>query len=98
MPAVVLVLLTGVWMVFSEWNGDFTQLWVLLALGGFLVAFLVGVLYLSRAAIGLERVVNQPDATAAAAAAVLQRWITGYWVVLAVLVVTVWDMVFKPGL
>jgi hypothetical protein len=26
------------------------------------------------------------------------RWITGYRVVLLVLVLAVWDMVFKPGL
>jgi hypothetical protein len=28
----------------------------------------------------------------------LDRWILGYRVVLVVLVVAVWDMVFKPGL
>ncbi len=45
-PAVLVVLVSGVWLVLtsSEWN--FKQLWVLLALGAFLVAFLIGALYL----------------------------------------------------
>jgi uncharacterized membrane protein len=97
-PAVLLVVVTGVWMVFSEWDGDFTRPWVLLALTGFALAFLIGAVFLSRAAIGLGRVANQPDATVAATAEPLQRWLTGYWVVLAVLTLTLWDMVFKPSL
>lgn len=42
MPAVVVVLVAGVWLVLisSEWN--FTQLWVLLGLGAFGIAFLIG--------------------------------------------------------
>ena len=96
--SVVVVVVTGVWMVLSEWSGDFTQPWVLLASGGFFLAFLIGAVFLSRAAIGLSRVANKPDATVSDAAYALQRWVTGYWVVLVVLAVTVWDMVFKPGL
>jgi uncharacterized membrane protein len=96
-PAVLVVLASGVWIVLAG-SGDFTQLWILLALGGFALAFLIGALYLSRTAIGLERVANQADATPAAATDALQRWITGYWVVLIVLAFTVWDMVFKPSL
>jgi uncharacterized membrane protein len=96
-PAVLVVLASGVWIVLAG-SGDFTQLWILLALGGFAVAFLIGAVYLSRTAIGLDRVANQPDASSATAADALQRWITGYWVVLAVLAFTVWDMVFKPSL
>src|SRR5438552_3521368 len=42
MPSVVVVLLTGILMVVggSAWN--FGQLWILLALAGFAVAFLIG--------------------------------------------------------
>src|SRR5512138_1719482 len=52
-PAVVGVLLTGLWLVLtgSEWS--FTQVWVLLGLGAFIAAFLVGAVYLSRIAIQL---------------------------------------------
>jgi len=96
-PAVLVTLASGVWMVLAG-SGDFTELWILLALAGFAVAFVIGAVYLSRTAIELDRVANQPDASSATAADALQRWITGYWVVQAVLVFTVWDMVFKPSL
>jgi uncharacterized membrane protein len=97
MPAVLVLLASGVWLVLAG-SGDFGQLWVLLALGGFALAFVIGAGYLSQVAIGLDKLVSQPDADPVAAADALQRWITGYWVVLAVLVLTVWDMVFKPTL
>jgi uncharacterized membrane protein len=96
MPAVVLLLVTGVWLVLSG-DGAFTQLWVLLALGGFAVAFVIGAVFLSRTAIALAAVTGRPDATAAAGATLLNRWINGYALVLVVLALTVWDMVFKPG-
>jgi uncharacterized membrane protein len=96
MPAVVLLLVTGVWLVLSG-DGAFIQLWVLLALGGFAVSFVIGAVFLSRTAIALADVTSRPDATAAAAAQLLNRWINGYAIVLVVLAVTIWDMVFKPG-
>jgi uncharacterized membrane protein len=98
MPAVVVVLVSGVWLVLvsSEWH--FTQLWVLLALGAFVAAFLIGAVYLSRIAIQLERLATQTDSDAHAARDIFGRWIVGYRVVLIILVFVVWDMVFKPGL
>jgi uncharacterized membrane protein len=97
-PAVVAVLVSGVWLVLasSEWN--FTQLWVLLALGAFVVAFLIGAIYLSRIAIELERLVTRTDLDPQAVRDLLGRWIVGYRVVLVILLFAVWDMVFKPGL
>ena len=94
MPAVVLVLVTGVWLVLagSEWS--FRQTWVLLALGLFAVAFAVGAVYLSRVGIALERAAKDGGA---ALPSLLNRWLAGYLVVLIVLLVTVADMVFKPG-
>ena len=95
-PAVLVVLVSGVWLVLtsSEWN--FTQPWVLLALGAFVVAFLIGAVYLSRSAIQLERAVTG-TADLPAAREALGRWIVGYGVVLIVLVIALWDMIFKPG-
>lgn len=96
-PAWIVVLLTGVGMVFlsSEWR--FTQLWVLIALGLFAVAYLIGAVFMSRAGIQLDRAArgNDPEANLPA---LLQRWLVGYCVVLAALLVAVWDMIFKPGL
>jgi uncharacterized membrane protein len=96
-PSVVVVLLTGLWLVLagSEWT--LTQSWVLLALGGFALAFVIGAVYLSRTAIQLERAaITTPDLELAQAA--IRRWLLGYGLVLAILVFIMWDMVFKPGL
>jgi uncharacterized membrane protein (DUF485 family) len=96
-PAVIVVLVSGVALVqqSSEWN--FTQLWVLLAIGAFLVAFLIGAIYLSRSAIQLDRAANHAADLEAARAALL-HWLVGYGVVLAVLGFALGDMIFKPGI
>lgn len=96
-PAWIVVLLTGVGMVLlsSEWR--FTQLWILIALGLFAVAFLIGAVFMSQAGIRLDRAARGGDPQANLPL-LLQRWLVGYSVVLAVLLVAVWDMIFKPGL
>jgi uncharacterized membrane protein len=96
LPAVLVLLVTGVWLVLSG-GGNFLQLWVLLALGGFAVAFVIAVGFLSGVVVELERVASQSDASAADVGALLSRWISGWGIVLLVLVLTVADMVFKPG-
>jgi uncharacterized membrane protein len=98
MPAVLLVLLTGVWMVLASAAWRFSQLWVLLALGLFAVAFLIGAIYLSRVGLQLARMAGADGTSAPQAAGALDRWLAGYAAVLVVLLVAVWDMVFKPGL
>jgi uncharacterized membrane protein len=97
LPAVLVVLATGLWMVVggSAWRVD--QLWILLALAAFVVAFLVGAVYLSRSASSLRRAAID-DADTDSARRALGRWLAGYAVVLAILLFAVWDMVFKPGL
>jgi uncharacterized membrane protein len=94
-PAVIVVLLSGIWLVL-EHSGDFTQLWIVLALAAFTVAFLIGVLFLGRSAMRLERTTRAGDLAASRTA--LDSWLIGYGVVLVVLVFALWDMVFKPGL
>ena len=95
-PATVAVLGLGVWMVLDSAAWDFGQLWVLLALGLFAAAFLVGAAHQSRAAIGAERALERGDHHAARRQ--LARWSWGYWLIVLLLVVAAWDMVFKPGL
>jgi uncharacterized membrane protein len=95
-PAVVVVLVSGVWLVLAE-SREFTELWVLLALAAFAAAFVLGAVFLSRNAIALERVATGSDIDPHAANGVLGRWIGGYVGVLAILVFAVWDMIFKPG-
>jgi uncharacterized membrane protein len=96
MPSVILVLVTGVWMVFADSEWHFSQLWVLLALGLFALAFAIGAVYLSRVGIQLARA-GAPGQDASATTALLNRWLVGYGIVLLVLLAAVWDMVFKPG-
>ena len=97
-PAVLAVLLTGLWLVFtgSEWK--FTQLWVLLGLGAFLAVFLIGAVYLSRIAIQLDRIATGGDVNPQTTRDLLGRWMIGYQIILVILLFAVWDMVFKPGL
>ena len=96
MPAVIAVLVFGVWMVlaFSVWR--FTQLWILLALGAFALAFVIGAVYLSRIALALDKLTTDMDFDLNTARALLSRWIAGYQIVLLILLFAVWDMVFKP--
>jgi len=93
-PSVIIVLVTGILLVLSH-SGDFTQLWIVLALTAFAAAFLVGVLFLSRSALALERVSQSGDVAASTAA--LGTWLRGYAIVLVILAFALWDMVFKPG-
>jgi uncharacterized membrane protein len=95
-PAVVVLLVTGVAMILAGAGWSFSQFWVQLALGLFALAFLIGAIYMSRVGIALERTTaaGEPGANAAE---LLTRWIIGYGVILVVLLVAVWDMVFKPG-
>lgn len=98
MPAVIAVLVFGVWMVFAFSAWQFTQLWILMALGAFAIAFAIGAVYLSRIALALDKLTAVPDFDLKVARDLLSRWIIGYQIVLIVLIFAVWDMVFKPGI
>ena len=99
LPAVVGTLGFGVWLVLENAAWHFSQLRVLLALGLFAVAFLIGAVYLSRIGTRLQRLAVSDEPTAANdGSTLLDRWLVGYGMVLVVLLIAVWDMVFKPGL
>ena len=95
-PAPVALVAFGVWLVADSDAWDFGQRWVLIALGVFAAAFLVGAAHQSRAALAAERAAARGDAREAARQ--LRRWAWGMGVIVALLVVATWDMVFKPGL
>ena len=98
-PAVMAVLVFGLWMVLENAAWNLGQTWVLLAIALFALAFVIGGVFLSRTAIALERWGREEDdANRPLPDGLLDRWINGYAVVLAILFLTVWDMVFKPGL
>jgi uncharacterized membrane protein len=94
MPAAVLVLVLGIWMVLAgDWS--FRQTWIWLALALLAAAVLVGAAFLSRSALAAERAVRAGDHPLAVRQ--LRRWSQGMLLVLLLLVVATWDMIFKPG-
>jgi uncharacterized membrane protein len=95
-PATVAVLGLGMWLVVDSEAWDFGQLWVQLGLGLFVAAFLVGAVWQSRSALAAARAAGREDD--AEARRQLRRWLAGYWLIVALLVVAVWDMTTKPGL
>jgi uncharacterized membrane protein len=95
-PATIAVAALGVWLVLDSAAWDFGQTWVQVALGLFAVAFVVGAVHQSRAAIGAQRAVDDGDEPEARRQ--LARWCAGYAAIVLVLVAIAWDMVFKPGL
>jgi len=95
-PATVAVLGLGMWLVVDSEAWDFGQLWVQLGLGLFVAAFLVGAVWQSRSALAATRAAGREDD--AEARRQLRWWLAGYWLIVALLVVAVWDMTTKPGL
>lgn len=51
LPAIVIVLLSGIGLVLCEFGGDFAQAWVLLGIGALVAAFLIGAVHLRLAAV-----------------------------------------------
>lgn len=95
LPATVGTLVFGIWMVLIDAQWNFGQFWVLLAIGLFIVAFLIGAIFMGRVGMQLQKVGAQ---NMTEAKALLGRWLVGYRVLLLVLLIIVWDMIFKPGL
>jgi uncharacterized membrane protein len=95
-PATVAVTGFGVWLVIDSDAWDFGQTWVWLALVLVGAAFLVGATLQSQAMVKAQRASDAGDQ--AEAARQLGRWSWGLLLILLLLLVTTWDMVFKPGL
>jgi uncharacterized membrane protein len=95
-PATVAVLGLGVWLVLNSAAWSFDQFWVQLAVGLFAAAFVIGAAFQSRSAVLAGRALDDGDRQAAFRH--LARWSVVYVLIVALLLVAVWDMVFKPGL
>lgn len=96
MPSLLIVLATGLAMALDGAGWSLSRPWILIGLGLFLIAFLIGAVYLSRLGIALERTVTSPDYALNDATPMIGRWLAGYNVILLVLLAAVWDMIFKP--
>jgi uncharacterized membrane protein len=95
-PALFVVLATGLVLALDGSRWRISEPWILIGIGLFLIAFLVGAVYLSRVSIALERMVRESGSDVRALANLIGQWVAGYGVILLVLIVAVWDMVFKP--
>lgn len=95
-PSIGIVLASGILMVLTAPVWKTSQFWVLIGLAMFLIAFLVGAVYLRQIGIALETTVTKPGRDLGKATALVGRWSVGYGAILFALLVAVWDMVFKP--
>jgi uncharacterized membrane protein len=95
-PSMLAVLAIGIWLVVRSDAWNFGQAWVIAGLGLFAAAFLIGVAFQARAAIGAQRAAARDDHDEALRQ--LRRWIWGMRLIAILLVVAAWDMVAKPGL
>lgn len=96
-PGVLVTLLFGLWMVYENPAWDFSQRWIQIALALFIIAFVIGLAFLRRVGTAMQRAADGQGHTEQSRE-LLRQWMLGYSVVLALLVIAVWDMVFKPGL
>jgi uncharacterized membrane protein len=95
-PSMLAVLGFGIWMVVRSAAWDFGQDWIGTAFGLFAAAFVIGVAFQARAAIGAQRAAEAGDRDEALRQ--LGRWAWGMRAIAVILVVALWDMVAKPGL
>jgi uncharacterized membrane protein len=95
-PSMLAVLAFGIWLVIRSDAWNFGQAWVIAGLSLFAAAFLIGVAFQARSAIGAQRAAERGDEDEALRQ--LRSWIWGMRVIALLLVVAAWDMVAKPGL
>jgi uncharacterized membrane protein len=95
-PSMLAVLGFGMWMVVQSATWDFGQDWIVAALGLFAAAFVIGVAFQARAAIGAQKAAEAGDPDQALRQ--LRRWAWGMRAIAVILVIALWDMVAKPGL
>jgi uncharacterized membrane protein len=95
-PASLILLILGIWMVSLRWS--FGQTWVILGIAMFLYSFISGSLYLSPQMRKVKAVVQREGTDSDEVAALAGRIFLVSRVELVFLVLIVLDMVLKPFL
>ena len=94
--ASVILLIAGIFLV-HEAGYEFSQLWIILALAGWILSFLVGVGYYGPQDKKLQALVAEKGPTDPGVAANVRAALTVNSVELVILVLIVVDMTVKPG-
>jgi uncharacterized membrane protein len=95
-PASLILLILGIWMVSLRWS--FGQTWVLLGIAMFLYSFLTGSLYLSPQMRKVKAVVAREGAESEEVNVLANRIFLASRIELVFLILIVADMVLKPFL
>ena len=93
-PGSGLVLITGIWMAFSEhlWSQPFVGIGIV----GILLHFVIGATLVRKNWMRMGELVNGPSRDDAALKAVVGRVTTVTWVYLAIMIIVIAVMVLKP--
>jgi uncharacterized membrane protein len=94
-PAAALVLVAGIWLVIEHPAYEFTQTWIVIALGGIALSIAIGLGYFSPQSKALLAELEANDPAAAGRARRIGQ--VSMFDTLILLVI-VWAMVYKPGL
>jgi uncharacterized membrane protein len=97
MPASLVLLGLGIWMVIDSPAWTFGQFWVLAALAMFAFSFVSGAFYLGPKSGQLKRMFAEHGADAPGARELIGRLFVVSRIELALMVLIVFDMVLKPG-
>lgn len=92
-PATLLVLGAGVWLVIRFDRVNFTDAWILIGLGLYVLATLVGIVGMSRMNRRAEAAAERGDLKAAVAAT--RNWLVMAYVVVGILVLATADMILS---
>lgn len=94
-PASLLLVVLGVWMVIDSWS--FGQTWILLGIGGYGFSFLVGSFFLGPESGRIGKMMDERGPADGEVMARIQRIFLVSRVEMFVLLFVVAVMVFKPG-
>jgi uncharacterized membrane protein len=94
MPAAVLIVVAGVFMVLDQW--DFEQLWIIIGIAGFLYSFINGAAFLGPLSGKTAKLIEERGAEDAQVQTNIRRLFLYGRIELVILIVVVWAMTMKP--
>lgn len=96
MPASIILLLVGLWMVFGWDYWSFTDAWVLVGLAGIAFSIIVGAGFVGPESGRVGKLVAEKGMDDPEVATRISRILRISRIELVVLIVVIWDMTYKP--